>query len=190
VQAQQAVAAIPALFAATNADDLVLLVGWQANRKLSFRQIVVGQLLGMAALVGVSFVVGVGAARLPQGAVRLLGIVPLLLGLNKVRDVVRRGGLAATTGPVAGGGALSIAFVTISGGADNVAAYVPVFAMGGPSSFWCVAVVFAAMTVLWCVVARVLVRHRGVASLLERAGPWPLPALLIALGIVVLVRSG
>jgi cadmium resistance protein CadD (predicted permease) len=173
------------LFASTNVDALVLLVSWSSDPRLSFRSVLFGHLLGMGSLVGASVLVSEGASGLSPVAVRLFGLVPLCLGLARLRCAWRDRG---DTERGSASGLLSIALATIASGGDNVAAYVPVFHMNGaPLAFD--AAVFGAMSILWCAVARAFVRHRRIQLWIGRASPWLTPTILLVLGVAVLVGA-
>jgi cadmium resistance protein CadD (predicted permease) len=72
------------MFAVTNVDDLVLLAvffGRAAGRR-GVLEVVAGQFLGFAAILAVSVAGALGAGLLPEGAVRWLGVLPVLLGVR------------------------------------------------------------------------------------------------------------
>ena len=73
------------VFASTNIDDIFLLAAFFADPRLRHRSIVIGQYLGIGALVLVSALAALLALALPEGWVALLGVVPLLLGLSRLR---------------------------------------------------------------------------------------------------------
>ena len=73
------------VFASTNIDDLFLLAAFFADPRLRHRSIVVGQYVGIGALVLVSALAALLALALPAGWVALLGVVPLFLGLSRLR---------------------------------------------------------------------------------------------------------
>jgi cadmium resistance protein CadD (predicted permease) len=75
-----------ATFAATNVDDIVLLMLWFSQRGPDLRgeQIVAGQYLGFVALVALSLLGFLGALVVPPAWVGLLGLVPLSLGLRRL----------------------------------------------------------------------------------------------------------
>ncbi|MDQ3446820.1 MAG: cadmium resistance transporter, partial [Pseudomonadota bacterium] len=72
------------VFASTNIDDMFLLAAFFADPQLRHRSIVIGQYLGIGALVLVSALSALLALAFPAGWVALLGIVPLLMGLRKL----------------------------------------------------------------------------------------------------------
>jgi cadmium resistance protein CadD (predicted permease) len=171
------------LFVSTNVDQLVLLVAWSADSRLSFRRILLGHMLGIGSLVGASLLVSLGAAELSPVTARLLGLVPLCLGLAKLRQAWLDRGVRKS--PEAAAGPLSIALVTIASGGDNVAAYVPMLRVDD-AMLALDAAVFGAMSVLWCAAARALVRQRRLRPWIARASPWLTPVVLMVLGAAIL----
>ncbi|EOD63755.1 cadmium resistance transporter [Amycolatopsis vancoresmycina] len=176
-----------AMFAATNVDDLVLLAvffGRAAGRRGEVT-VVVGQFLGFAAILAVSIAGALGAGLLPDGAVRWLGVLPLLLGLRAAWQA----GHQDDDEPPPATGLLGIALVCFANGGDNVGVYVPAFAATGPAGLAGYAAVFLTGVAVWCVIGRFLATRRRVARVLSRWGHVVLPAVLIALGVLILVGA-
>src|ERR1700759_2189797 len=71
-------------FAATNLDDIFLLTVFFA-RRVPTRRIVAGQYLGFAAIVVVSLGVVWGVVlAIPRDWIRLLGVLPLAVGIKEL----------------------------------------------------------------------------------------------------------
>ncbi|MFI7522084.1 cadmium resistance transporter [Micromonospora globbae] len=176
------------VFAATDIDDIVILtlffVAARTTGRPRRRQIVAGQYLGIGVLAVASAVVAAGLLVVPEPWTGLLGLLPIALG---VRALLRRDDeepLAVATG------ALGVAGVTIANGADNVAVYVPVFRALGPADSAVYLLVFVVLVALWCAAGAWLGGHPRVVRLVERAGHWLVPALFVAIGVVILATSG
>lgn len=186
------------VFASTNIDDIFLLAAFFADPRLRHRSIVVGQYLGIGALVLVSALAALLALALPDGWVALLGIVPLLLGLSKL--------LALRTDTVGREGGseehriqdqehnaerrlrsqvLAVASVTVANGGDNIGAYVPLFATA-LEAIATYALTFAVMTGVWCALGYLLVNNKILGGAIRRYGHVVLPVVLIALGVYIL----
>ncbi|MEH0842273.1 cadmium resistance transporter [Micromonospora sp. CPCC 205711] len=177
------------VFAATNLDDIVVLtvlfVAARGTGRPRPWQIVAGQYLGIGALVAASLVVAAGLLVVPDPWTGLLGLLPIALGVRAL--------LARTDDdgpPAVVGGLLGVAGVTIANGADNIAVYVPVFRSLDPATGPVFLLVFAALVALWCTAAGLLGGHPRVVRLVGRAGHWLVPAIFIAIGVVILVGSG
>jgi cadmium resistance protein CadD (predicted permease) len=85
---------------------------------------------------------------------------------------------------------LSVAAMTFSNGGDNIGVYTPLFAKyHAASQITALAVVFMAMTAVWCITAYYLVNHPLVASTIRRIGYKIFPFVLIGLGVYILTTS-
>lgn len=118
------IAASVTTFAATNIDDLFLLVVFCA-RRVPMRRVMAGQFLGFAGIVAISLI-GLWAAALtiPRAWFRVLGFLPLAVGIKHLFHFHKNGEQPASKFNV-----LSIAGITLANGADNVGIYVPFFAI-------------------------------------------------------------
>ena len=81
MEAAPTVGVAVALFAATNVDDLFLLVAFFADPRRRPGAIVAGQSLGIAVLVAASLAASLVSRVLPAPWVGLLGLVPLARGI-------------------------------------------------------------------------------------------------------------
>ena len=82
-----AVAALAAvIYAATNVDDLLLLIGFFSDPMQEHAKILQGQVLGIALLYAMSILAARAAVLLPARYIGLLGIAPIVLGIVRLRD--------------------------------------------------------------------------------------------------------
>ena len=183
------------LFVATNIDDILILVAFLADPRIGTSQVVLGQLLGMAALVFVSILAALISLVIPSAYVGFLGLLPIALG---VRELIEFGkdrdasedDVAEFGGRGTRGAMIAVAAVTVANGGDNIAVYTPVFAVQTAAGTAGLVVVFVLMTLLWCGAAHWLVNHRTVGASIRRYGRRLLPFVLIALGILIMVGAG
>jgi cadmium resistance protein CadD (predicted permease) len=189
------------VFASTNIDDIFLLAAFFADRRLAQRAVIIGQFVGIGALVLVSVIAAWLAVAVPEGWLSLLGLAPLLLGVAKLL-ALRQADARATheaeehrlqdTEHLAArrlhSQMLAIAAVTIANGGDNLGVYIPLFATT-PRAIPMYAAVFAVMTALWCVLGALLVHNPLVGSVIRRYGHVALPFVLIALGLYILAGA-
>ena len=184
------VAAGAVLFVGTNVDDLVVLTvlflaARAAGRPPPWR-IWAGQYAGIGVLVLVSVLGALGLAVVPDRWVGLLGLVPIALG---VRGWIRARRGTEDEPPVAAGGILPVAGITIANGADNIAVYTPAFRTLGVAGTAVVVAVFAVLVAVWCATAAWLGSHRRVIAGVERYGHWLVPLVFIAIGLLILVPA-
>jgi cadmium resistance protein CadD (predicted permease) len=186
--------AVP-LFAATNVDDLFILVGFFAQRQFRTREIVLGQYLGIAALCMLSLALGLAAAAISGRYIGLLGVLPIALGIRHLVQLRGQRGPDDAAGAAALAGAplrraLAVSMVTVANGGDNVGAYGPLFATRSTFEILATVATFAVMTGLWCLTARWLVAHRTLGAPIRRYGHFVLPVALMAIGFLILRQSG
>jgi cadmium resistance protein CadD (predicted permease) len=186
------------LFISTNIDDMFLLSVFFADPSFARRSVVIGQFVGISALVLVSFIAALLAVAVPEGWVALLGLVPLLLGISKLpalQNFTSKETNSAEENQIRDKAHLSehrlhsqifaVAAVTIANGGDNLGAYIPLFA-GTMNAIPVFISVFAVMTALWCVFGYLLVNNRFAGTVIRRYGHVMLPFVLIALGLYIL----
>jgi cadmium resistance protein CadD (predicted permease) len=185
--------AAAAAFAATNLDDVVVLTALFAlaarGGPLRARHVVAGQVLGLGTLVAAAWVAAAGLLLVPEEVVGLLGLVPLALGILGLAALLRETAPDDEPAPIVGGTA-GVAALTIAGGADNIAVYVPFFASQGASGAAVVVGTFAVLLAVWLLGARWLAGRPPVARLVGRWGHVAVPVVLIVLGVAILVQAG
>ncbi len=88
------------------------------------------------------------------------------------------------------GSIAGVALVTIANGGDNNGIYIPAFAIRSGSEIGVIAMVFAALTALWCMLAHWMVNHRRFGAPLRRHGHLFAPLILTGLGVLILHHAG
>jgi cadmium resistance protein CadD (predicted permease) len=172
-------------FAATNLDDIFLLTVFFA-RRVPTRRVVAGQCLGFAAIVAISFALVWGVAlTIPPLGLRLLGIVPLAIGVKELIQAQKfKSGDVAR--PDRSFSVLSIATITVANGADNVGVYVPFF-VASRTHLRLILIVYGLLVLVWCAVGKWFGRHALILKSLARWGHWIVPFVLIGLGVYILL---
>ena len=183
------------VFISTNVDDIFLLAAFFADKKLTARTVVLGQLLGIGALVAMSTLVAWLSMALPEGWISLLGFVPLYLGLKQIKSLWTDAYDSAEDDEIQGqehqmerglrSQLLAVAGVTIANGGDNLGVYIPLFA-NSLTAIPLFVVVFGLMTLLWCFLGHVLVNNKVFGHWIRRYGHKILPVVLILLGFDIL----
>lgn len=186
-------------FAATNLDDIVILSLFfsQVNAIFRRRHIVVGQYLGFSTLVFASLLGFCGSLIVPQPWIGLLGIAPMMIGINRwlsqndetPTEVETEQSVNSWVSSFLSPQTYSVAAVTIANGGDNVAIYAPLFASSTWESLLVILGVFFSMVGVWCYIAYLLTRTPAIASFLTRYGQQLVPFVLIGLGVLILTES-
>jgi cadmium resistance protein CadD (predicted permease) len=186
-----------AAFAATNIDDIFVLMMFFSSSSMTFpvKQVVLGQYIGIGLLVAISALGSFISLAVPTYIIALLGIVPIVIGLKKL-VVFRKKNESYSKQAIIQNKRknylvfAAVAAVTFSNGGDNIGVYTPLFAKyNSLSQIIALATIFMAMTAVWCITAYYLVNHPLVASKIRRIGHIILPFVLIGLGIYILTES-
>lgn len=183
-----------ALFASTNVDDMFVLVGFFADPKFRPKDIVTGQYAGITALFALALLGSLLALVVSRAYIGLLGVVAIALGAKRLFDLYRNRELTESSPEhpdterhtrIA-----TVAFFTLSNGADNIGIYMPAFAIRSPFEIGMFAVIFAVMTGLWCFFAHWIVHHPTFGKPIRRYGQRVAPLVLIAIGVSILYDAG
>lgn len=187
------------LFVATNIDHLALLTLWFVhgqNRPGTTARICAGQYVGFGVILAVTIVLSaISGLVIPQEYLRFLGLIPLALGVKAAIGEIRERvgsrdceeedeGEAQLKGKKVSVGA--VALVTMANGGDEIAAYLPVFAL---STWWQIilfSAVFLVLAGVLLALARFITGRMGLAELLERFEAIIFPSVLILLGVLIL----
>jgi cadmium resistance protein CadD (predicted permease) len=180
------------LFASTNIDDLFVLLAFLADASFSAKSVIVGQYLGIGALFAFSVGCVIAAHTVPTRYVGLLGFFPILLGLTRLVRLLRRREDTdeSLERNMSARGAFAVALVTIANGGDNITVYVPAFSVHSASQIAIFGLVFLLLTGVWLAVAWYITRHPRLGPPVRRVGNIFAPLVLIALGVVILTKSG
>ncbi len=181
-------------FAATNVDDIFLLMMFFSRSSIVASNVVVGQYAGIGLLMAISLLGSLISLVVPSNFVGLLGFGPIAIGLKKLYErfrhqqgdeiqakILNRNGRANFVS------VSKVATVTFADGSDNIGVYVPLFANHGATNqiITLVAIVLV-MTGLWCATGHYIVSHSFLARSIRRFGDLVFPFVLVAIGIVVL----
>jgi cadmium resistance protein CadD (predicted permease) len=190
-------------FAATNIDDLFILMAFFANRRcFPISQVVLGQYVGMGALLAVGIAGSLIALVIPNTLIGLIGIFPIAIGIKELFELRKNGHddddeEEPTTAKqpsqskwiVAYLPFLTVAAVTFSGG-EEIGIYTSVFAINNESSEMIVIIlVVMGLTGVWCGVAFYLVNHSFLADRFRRIASRILPFVLIGLGLYIMAEA-
>jgi cadmium resistance transport/sequestration family protein len=198
-----------AAFAATNIDDIIILLLFftQVDTYFRRRHIVVGQYLGFTLLIIASLPGFFGGLVVPREWIGLLGLLPIAIGLKQllnrqsdteeVQTVTSEFESSSPHHPkkfflssVLSPQTYKVAAVTVANGGDNISIYIPIFAGSNLVRLGVILSVFFLMVGVWCAIAYSLTRQPVIARLLTRYGHAVVPYVLIGLGLFILYERG
>ena len=187
-----------AAFVGTNIDNSLVTMAMVAGAPLErSHRIAVGQVIGFAILVAAAAAAAAVLFEFSPAVVGLLGLVPLAIGVRGLvglRRRERRGRMAA--GPrraaerAVGRSLTAAALVTIGAGGDNLAAYIPLFRVGGTTNLAAIMAVFVIGEVAVTAIVLAGGRHPKARTTMTRLGTVAVPVLLCCIGVLVMVEAG
>jgi cadmium resistance protein CadD (predicted permease) len=182
------------LFAATNADDIVVLTVLSISSRASGQprpwHIWTGQYAGFALLIAVSLAAAAGLTLVPLHWLWLLGLVPLGLGLGKLAAAIRAHRSGQQASPAAVTGLTGVVGLTIVNGGDNLSAYIPVFRTSSAAEIAVTIGVFLAGVGLYCLASIRFATHQAVIQAVQRWGQWIVPVVFILIGFYIFHKTG
>jgi len=187
-----------AAFLGTNIDNCLVTMAMVAGAPVErARRIAAGQVIGFALLVAVAAAAAAVLFEFSAAVVGLLGLVPLAIGVKGLIGLRRAaGGSQAGTGRsrpadrAVGRSLTAAALVTIGAGGDNLAAYIPLFRVGGTTNVAAIAAVFVLGEAAVTVVVLTGGRHPKARALMDRLGAVAVPVVLCAVGVLVMLQAG
>lgn len=170
-------------FISTNLDDflvLMLLYTQIVSKKDPYR-ILFGQYLGIGTLLAVSLICARILGIVPERYLRLLGFVPIFLGL---RTALSQSEDSPTEGLKIS--LCSVALLTISGGGDNLGVYIPMLTGMSIGHIIITILTYALMIPLWNLLARQVAALPPVQTFVLRCKRYLIPVVFVGLGLLIL----
>jgi cadmium resistance transport/sequestration family protein len=177
-------------FVSTNIDDVFLLMLFFGNKHFKDRQIVIGQYLGIATLIAVSFGLSFIGLIIDKAYIGLLGFIPIYFGVRALLHLNSKQEEEDVRPINSRSHIFTVAGTTIANGGDNIGIYVPLFATLVWSQKLTMISIFFIMTGVWCFLAKYFTKHPIIAKAIDKYGHVLTPFVLIFLGIYILYESG
>ncbi|MBW4677922.1 MAG: cadmium resistance transporter [Desmonostoc geniculatum HA4340-LM1] len=188
-------------FSATNIDDIVILtlLFSQVNKTFRSRHMIAGQYLGFAALIAASLPGFFGGLIIPQDWIRLLGLMPIIIGMSSLlkREEDSSEEVTEETEPSCPSVISSfispqtcnVAAIAFANGSDNISVYVPLFANSELESLLLILGVFFSLVGVWCYAAYKLTYLPAIAQFLTDNGNTFVPCILVGLGVFIVSEN-
>ncbi len=178
------------VFISTSIDDLVLLILFhsQATTRVQRISILVGQILGIGVLVGISLVGSYLASRMLEGwVIGLLGFIPIILGIRAMLSKEESKEEATRTGRKSL--LATVTLVTIASGGDNLGIYIPWFATLDGAYLGLTMLVFLVFTLIFWSLGYLLANQSHIKTLLSRFSAVLVPVVFLLLGLIILSET-
>lgn len=195
-------------FAATNIDDIFVLVTFFAesatNKRMSPLNIVIGQYVGFTAITVISMI-GFGISlALPSEPIGFLGFLPMLLGFWALFDLLlsrdgddgddddeqgHDGEHFQMTRATRIKAIIKVSTITLINGGDNIGTYIPLFSQTRGAEIAVYVVVFYIGVGVWCAAAWLTMKQRHILMVAQKYAEKIIPFLYMGLGVFVIVKS-
>jgi cadmium resistance protein CadD (predicted permease) len=176
-------------FVSTNTDNLVLLSMLLGQRGQRGLPVLSGYAAAMAALALLGIAVARLADELPDAALGYLGLIPLAMGLVRLRRALLPPSAAEAHAPGRALGFAGVAVLMLSNGSDTLGVLLPLFAETPEPLTYVIALTVVSASLFWFALARAIGRHPWVRARLVAVERWLVPILLIMVGLYILVDT-
>lgn len=176
-------------YAATNIDNLLLLVAMHGGNRNARKVVTVGFAIGSLLALAISSLGMVVSTFLPLGYINFLGVIPIVLGARELRLVLRKKHPDTTSPALSANSLIGAATVSLGNSSDTIALFAPLFIETELVHRWVILGGFsgAMITFLW--LSHYLSSHPLLTKPIEKVGAPLAPWLMIAIGAYILVNT-
>jgi len=175
-------------YAATNMDNLTLVVSWMLAGKTSAAGLASGYALASLAVLVIAILLGLSSSVIPVKLIGLLGVIPAGLGIYSLIGQFRGAG-EATAAHSGSSAALAIAATLTANSVDSIIIFAPMLADTRASIDPFIAVAFLGAAGAWYWLARVASHHVARLKTVTKAAGWIAPLIMIYVGVYILMNT-
>ena len=176
-----------AAFAATNLDNLALLIGWIASGSIATWRLLAAFISGMLTLLLIAAALNQLSDWMPIEYIGYLGVIPVILGLVTLAGLLR--GHHQGTGETLTASAFAVYSTQLANGMDTVLTFAPLMADSTDRVDLVILTVFVIAATLWFALAWLLGRQVARVNLVIRYGRWFAPVVMILVGVYILADT-
>jgi cadmium resistance protein CadD (predicted permease) len=179
-----------AAFIASNIDDTFILILLFATPSLLARNVIIGQYLGIVLLVIISSTAALIALAIPEFAIGLMGIIPIIMGTKRLLELREKPKGREQNAKKSYLSSLAVTAITVSNGGDDIAVFTPLFAKyNGVFEFTVLVTLLMIMTGIWCLVTYYFLKHTFMASRVNSLSKFVSPFALIVIGAYIILDT-
>ena len=176
-------------FVSTNLDNLFLLMGLVSDGRTPTRQVALGYVAAIATVLAISVAGSYAFDLAADRWLRFLGVVPLGMGVWRIRRMLARAETGAEAAPVEGIGVASVFGVMLANSGDSLGVFTSLMGETRQPLVFVIAGTSLALAALWAVAARWVVAHPVLAPRLRALDRWVVPFFLVAIGAYIIVDT-
>lgn len=182
------IALVAGSYAATNIDNLTILVSWMLAGKISFAGIARGYAMATIAVLALSIILGLSSNVMPVELIGYLGVIPIGLGIYTLIGQIR-GGSQPTEADTGNGAALGIAATLTANSTDSIIIFSPLLADSQATIDLYIASAFVVVAAIWFWLAKVASQHAAKLNAVTKVAGWIAPFIMIFAGIYILMNT-
>ncbi|MGI9201920.1 MAG: hypothetical protein ACR2QL_12730 [Woeseiaceae bacterium] len=172
-------------FAATNLDNLLLLIAWMTIAGRTRKPIFIGYFLAAAMVLITVYLLGLLSDMLPVEYVGYLGIVPMLLGAKMLWDKLR-GRNAASDAVSPPPGAVNVSTTLFANSVDSILVLSAMLADSALQFDYVIMTAYLAAAFVFYIVGRLFYEQFARYEKIERAAEWVAPVVMLIVGFYIL----
>ena len=182
------IALVAGSYAATNMDNLTILVSWMLAGKISFAGIARGYAMATIAVLVSSTILGLSSNVIPVELIGYLGVFPIGLGIYSLIGQIRGGSRQAdaNTGNAA---ALGVAATLTGNSADSIIIFSPMLADSKGIVDLYIVSAFVVVAAAWFWMAKVASQRVAKLDAVTNVAGWIAPLIMIYVGIYILMNT-
>lgn len=181
------IALVAGSYAATNMDNLTILVSWMLAGNISRTSVALGYAMATIAVLAVSTILGLSSNAIPVGFIGYLGVIPIGLGVWSLVGQFRgsqQGEVDAGTGAAFGIGATLTA-----NSVDSIIVFAPLLADSQTVIDAYIASTFIVVAAVWYWMAKFASQRAAKLDVVTKIAGWLAPFIMIFVGIYILMNT-
>ena len=173
-------------FAATNIDNLFLLIAWMTIAGHSRAPIFVGYFLAAVAVLTTIYVLGSLSGMLPVEYIGYLGIVPMLLGAKMLWDKLRRREMEAEVESSTKPGAVRVGTTLYANSVDSILVLSAMLADSKLQFDYVIMAGYFAAALAFYFLGRIFYSQIAKLEKVTRVAEWVAPLIMLVVGFYIL----
>jgi cadmium resistance protein CadD (predicted permease) len=184
------IALVAGSYAASNVDNLTILVTWMLAGKMSAAAIARGYAMATVAVLIISTTLGLSSAVIPMGLIGYLGVFPIGLGLYSLIGQIRGGSRHSDTNTsTSNSAAIGFAATLTANSTDSIIIFSPMLADSMAIVDLYIASAFVVVAAAWFWMAKVASKRAAKLEAVTNVAGWIAPLIMIYVGIYILMNT-
>ena len=181
------IALVAGSYAATNMDNLTILVSWMLAGNISRASVARGYAMATIAVLAVSTILGLSSYAIPVGFIGYLGVIPIGLGVWSLVGQFR--GNQQGEVDAGAGAAFGIGATLTANSVDSIIVFAPLLADSQMVIDAYIASTFIVVAAVWYWMAKFASQRAAKLNVVTKIAGWLAPFIMIFVGIYILMNT-